>query len=548
MAGGKGGSTTSSVQIPEYIEKAAQRNLNKAERISQLGYVPYYGPDVAAFTPMQQAAMQNVGSAASAFGMSTPTGQDIMGGMPAPTQYAGGVQGYSSAPLYQQSVDELARQRPAQKSYIDSFFIDPYTGEYGSNVQVPIDYNQYGTMANERAAQRANDLAIAQAQAGPSTINYDFTSFAANPNLSVQPNDQIFNIAPPEVQIAQQIVATDPTNPNYNDAFKTVYDYQSQQAASDPYGQSTGFGVTTDVLDATGGASAWLPPVEGIYTGPIEDILNPLQASSTITAPASGITDTSTAGTGTQILNDVTEFGTNLAANTLLGKLLLGDTYETGGVNNPIETPTVSEMAAAAPSGMTYNPSTGGYERTGSSSSAPATVGADAGDGMVWAKSSNSNALVRVPAPAGTTSTQTASSAPSSSLTPVARPSDSGGSSDNGGGGGKSIVCTEMYRQTQLDDWGYAMKTWYIYQKKHLTPYHEVGYHTMFKPFVEGMRRSEIITKIGAYAARERTKHLRYILTKGKAKDSLFGRVLCNVMEPTLYVVGRIVSVFKKDA
>ena len=197
---------------------------------------------------------------------------------------------------------------------------------------------------------------------------------------------------------------------------------------------------------------------------------------------------------------------------------------------------------------MTYNPSTGAYVRTGSSSSAPATVGADAGDGMVWAKSENSNALVRVAAPKETTSTQTASSAPSSSPKPVARPSDSGGGSDNGGGGDKSIVCTEMYRQTQLDDWAYAMKTWYIYQKKHLTPYHEVGYHTIFKPFVEGMRRSEIITKIGAYAARERTKHLRYILTKGKAKDSLFGRVLCNVMEPTLYVVGRIVSVFKKDA
>ena len=35
MSGGKGGSTTSQVQIPEYIEAAAQRNLNKAERISQ---------------------------------------------------------------------------------------------------------------------------------------------------------------------------------------------------------------------------------------------------------------------------------------------------------------------------------------------------------------------------------------------------------------------------------------------------------------------------------------------------------------------------------
>ena len=55
MAGGKGGSTTSSVSIPEYIEEAAKQNLAKAEGISQIGYVPYYGPSVAAFTPFQQA-------------------------------------------------------------------------------------------------------------------------------------------------------------------------------------------------------------------------------------------------------------------------------------------------------------------------------------------------------------------------------------------------------------------------------------------------------------------------------------------------------------
>ena len=101
MSGGKGGSTTSSVEIPEYIEKAAQRNLNKAERISQLGYVPYYGPDVAAFTPMQQASFQNTADVAGAFGMGTPTTQqDVMGGMGVPTQYANGLTGYSSAPIY----------------------------------------------------------------------------------------------------------------------------------------------------------------------------------------------------------------------------------------------------------------------------------------------------------------------------------------------------------------------------------------------------------------------------------------------------------------
>ena len=40
MSGGKGGSSTSSVQIPEYIETAAQNNLNMAQDVSQIGFVP----------------------------------------------------------------------------------------------------------------------------------------------------------------------------------------------------------------------------------------------------------------------------------------------------------------------------------------------------------------------------------------------------------------------------------------------------------------------------------------------------------------------------
>jgi len=134
----KGGSTSSSVTVPDYIENAARRNLNKAEGISQIGYTPYFGPDVAALTPMQQASFQNTANIANAFGMGTPSsGFDIMGGMGEPTQYAGGVRGYSSAPIYEQSLDELAARRPAQKAYMDSFFIDPYTGMPGANVQSP---------------------------------------------------------------------------------------------------------------------------------------------------------------------------------------------------------------------------------------------------------------------------------------------------------------------------------------------------------------------------------------------------------------------------
>ena len=163
MSGGKGGSSTSSVQIPEYIEAAAQRNLNKAEGISQLGYVPYYGPDVAAFTPTQQAAFGNTAGMAGAFGLASPT--DPYGGMGAPTNF-GGVQGYSSAPLYQQSVDALAANRPGQKQYIDSFFIDPVTGQAGAGVQPAIDYTAYNT-----AAQDARIAAEAQAREAERAAN-----------------------------------------------------------------------------------------------------------------------------------------------------------------------------------------------------------------------------------------------------------------------------------------------------------------------------------------------------------------------------------------
>lgn len=130
--GGKGGSSTSTVEVPEWIEEPAKANLARAEDISKIGYVPYYGPDVAALTPMQQASMQNTAQSASAFGMATPTGSNITG-VPAPQTFAGGVQGYSSAPLFEQSLDTLEQERPGQKRAIDDLFVNPTSGKGGGS-------------------------------------------------------------------------------------------------------------------------------------------------------------------------------------------------------------------------------------------------------------------------------------------------------------------------------------------------------------------------------------------------------------------------------
>jgi len=54
-----------------------------------------------------------------------PTGGSAM---PAPTTYAGGVQGYSAYPMYQQSVDALQQANPGQYDAIMAQFIDPVRG------------------------------------------------------------------------------------------------------------------------------------------------------------------------------------------------------------------------------------------------------------------------------------------------------------------------------------------------------------------------------------------------------------------------------------
>lgn len=128
----KGGSSSQTTEIPAYLENAAIQNINKANDVSNIGYTPYYGPDVAALSPMQQQSMRSTGNAASAFGLA-PQGFDAMAGMPQAQTFANGLQGYSSAPLYQQSVDQLQANRPAQFQAMADMFIDPFTGAPARN-------------------------------------------------------------------------------------------------------------------------------------------------------------------------------------------------------------------------------------------------------------------------------------------------------------------------------------------------------------------------------------------------------------------------------
>ena len=119
-------------------------------------------------------------------------------------------------------------------------------------------------------------------------------------------------------------------------------------------------------------------------------------------------------------------------------------------------------------------------------------------------------------------------------VTGTTKPGESGGAQDKGG---KSIVCTAMYQTTGLQDWAKAMKIWYIYQKKYLTIQHQEGYHKLFKPFVKGMHKNNIIKAIGAHFAKHRTQHLKHVMFN--SKPSLLGKIYNKILEPICYWAGR---------
>lgn len=121
--GGKGGSQSTAVQLPGFIEDAAKRAIARGDAASQIGYVPYSGPDVAAFTPLQEASFAATNQAAEAFGLPLAMGSNLP-----EAQDFGGVRGYSSKPIYDQALGVLATERPGQYGAINAQFIDPVTG------------------------------------------------------------------------------------------------------------------------------------------------------------------------------------------------------------------------------------------------------------------------------------------------------------------------------------------------------------------------------------------------------------------------------------
>tara|TARA_R110001606_G_scaffold14754_1_gene61738 strand:- start:60 stop:788 length:729 start_codon:yes stop_codon:yes gene_type:complete len=126
--GGKGGKNTTETEkdLPDWLKQPAIRNLQRAEDVQRIEYMPYRGAEIAAFNDTQNLAMNNNLATAKAFGLldatSTMKAEDMM---PTPTTFDGGFKGYSSMPLYDQALAETKKQQPGAIAQYEALFGAP---------------------------------------------------------------------------------------------------------------------------------------------------------------------------------------------------------------------------------------------------------------------------------------------------------------------------------------------------------------------------------------------------------------------------------------
>ncbi len=126
--GGKGGKNTTETEkdLPDWLKQPAIRNMQRAEDVQRIEYMPYRGAEIAAFNDTQNLAMNNNLATAKAFGLldasSTMKAEDMM---PAPTTFDGGFKGYSSMPLYDQALAETKKQQPGAIAQYEALFGAP---------------------------------------------------------------------------------------------------------------------------------------------------------------------------------------------------------------------------------------------------------------------------------------------------------------------------------------------------------------------------------------------------------------------------------------
>lgn len=267
------GSTETDVKIPEFLEQGFKEGLQRGRNVAELGYMPYMGPDVAAFTPAQTSAMQNTFDASRAFGMSAPT--DAMAGMPQAQTFAGGIQGYSSYPTFQESLAKLRESRPGQMAAYDAMFINPQTG---ARPQMP----------------------MGGGQPTASTSGGMGDTMMGDPMMN--PTSPIANQGPPSVQISPTVTMGGPVVTP-----QSPFTAQDLMPTAAPYTVDTSFPGQLDV------------PQQPTFDVPQPVTVNDIASAGVYENP-DYTTSTLSPSLGDRFLHGAESIGRSIIDNTLLGR------------------------------------------------------------------------------------------------------------------------------------------------------------------------------------------------------------------------------------
>tara|TARA_R110000782_G_scaffold268358_1_gene364625 strand:- start:324 stop:1022 length:699 start_codon:yes stop_codon:yes gene_type:complete len=127
MSGGKGGTQSSAVEIPKWLEDAAMQNVARAQSVQNMPYTPVMGPTLAGFTAGQKAGMSSQAALAQRMGI-LPQSYDPSSGFMQGAQDAGnGLSSYGSFPGAKQRVATAFQEFPNLKPQLESLYnMDPY--------------------------------------------------------------------------------------------------------------------------------------------------------------------------------------------------------------------------------------------------------------------------------------------------------------------------------------------------------------------------------------------------------------------------------------
>lgn len=169
--GGKGGKNTQQTDrdIPDWLKQPAIRNLQRAEDVQRIEYMPYRGAEIAAFNDVQNLAMNNNLDTARAFGLLDPSSTlTAESQMPTPTEFDGGFKGYSSMSLYDQALAETKAQQPGAIAQYEALFGAPAMAQLN---------------AQRSAASRSGAPSIRPQTPSNFTPNYNDPYFQTKPHL-----------------------------------------------------------------------------------------------------------------------------------------------------------------------------------------------------------------------------------------------------------------------------------------------------------------------------------------------------------------------------